>query len=99
MSDLINIEWVAAEVAEATGKTKKDSKALVETVLEAITKGIQTGNDVRLSGFGTFKTPTSASRSGTDPKGNAWTSEPKRIVKFKAASALSALVADTLKAE
>lgn len=54
-------------VALKSGLTKKDSKAALEAVLEAITEALQKKESVALIGFGTFSTSERAARTATVP--------------------------------
>ncbi len=47
-SDLIN------NVADTTGLSEADSKLAVDAVFDSIVKGLQTENQVKVFGFGTF---------------------------------------------
>jgi len=54
-------------VAEATGMQKKDAQVAVEAVLDTIVKTMATGEDVAITGFGTFKVYKRAARMGRNP--------------------------------
>ena len=60
-------ELVAA-VSEKTGLTKKDSEAALSAVLDAISESLSKGNDVQLTGFGTFSVKARAEHTGKNPK-------------------------------
>jgi DNA-binding protein HU-beta len=59
-SDLIN------EVAQIVS-TKKEAQAAVECVVSSITKALKKGEDVTLTGFGTFKVVKRKARKGRNP--------------------------------
>ena len=59
-------ELVAA-VSEKTGLTKKDSEAALSAILDAISESLSKGNDVQLTGFGTFEVKDRPARSGRNP--------------------------------
>lgn len=60
--DIINM------VAEKTGATKKTVAEIFEAVVEAITEGLQEGNNVTLTGFGTFSISKRSARMGVNPR-------------------------------
>jgi len=55
-------------IAEATGGTKKESRAALDAILDAITESLQDGEPVLLTGFGKFEVRTRAARKGINPK-------------------------------
>lgn len=73
--------------------TKKQAQEAVEAVFAAITKSLSRGEEVTVTGFGTFRTVKVAARSGRNPK----TGESLRIPasirpKFRAGKALKKAV-------
>ena len=72
-SDLIN------EVAKVVN-TKKEAQAAVDCVISSITKTLKKGDDVALTGFGSFKVVKRKARKGRNP----YTGEE---IKIKAAKA------------
>lgn len=63
----MTIQDITTIVHEKTGLTLKDSHAAVRAFLDAVTESLHRGQDVRLTGFGTFaKRPTKA-RVGRNP--------------------------------
>lgn len=54
-------------VAEATGMQKKEAQVAVEAVLNTVVKTMGRGEDVVLTGFGTFKVYKRAERMGRNP--------------------------------
>lgn len=54
-------------VAEKTGVTKKDAKALVETLFETIAEALAKGKKVQIAGFGTFEVRERKARTGVKP--------------------------------
>lgn len=74
--------------------TKKQAQQAMETVFEVITKTLARGEEVTVTGFGTFRAVKVAARDGINPK----TQEKIRIAaairpKFKAGKALKDAVA------
>lgn len=80
-------------LAEKTGLTKTDVAKVYEETFELIKEELGKGNDVAVSGFGTFKVSERAARDGINPL----TKEPlhipaKKVPTFKAGSALKEIV-------
>lgn len=64
--------------------TKKEAISALNTVLEEITKSLKAGNDVILTGFGTFKVAKRGARTGRNPKTGATIKIPARkVVRFR----------------
>ena len=81
-------------VAESSGLSKNDATKAVEGVFEAITGALKSGDEVRLVGFGTFKSAKRAARTGKNPKTGATLKIPATTVpKFTAGTAFKAAVA------
>ena len=81
-------------IAEKNGKmTQKEATKILKSVIEAISEGLAAGKSVALKDLGTFSTYESAERTGRNPgTGEALTIPAKRRLKFKAYSAIKALV-------
>jgi DNA-binding protein HU-beta len=76
-------------VAERTGLAKSDAARAVEAVLGTITETLQKGDQVALSGFGTFVAKPRAARTGRNPRtGEAIAIPASRAPGFKAGKAL-----------
>lgn len=58
------IERIAAE-AEVT---KKQAEDMIDTMVEAITSELKAGNEVNITGFGTFLARTRHARGGVNPQ-------------------------------
>ncbi len=54
------------QVAEA--ESRPQTKAVVDAVFESITKTLSRGEDVAITGFGTFSVAKYAARMGVNPK-------------------------------
>lgn len=57
-----------AIAAEEAGITKKAAAAALDAVLDAITANLSKGNNVTLTGFGTFRVSKRAARKGVNPR-------------------------------
>ncbi len=60
--DLVNA------AATAAGVTKKAAAEVLEAVLEAVTKSLKKGDNVTITGFGTFRVSKRAARTGVNPR-------------------------------
>ena len=58
---------LAKELADTTGTSHKDTKALVEGFLEQLTHHLKAGDKVQLTGFGTFEVRKRSARTGVNP--------------------------------
>ena len=84
---------VEAVMKSAKIATKKHAQETVEAVFAAITKSLARGEEVTVTGFGTFRTAKSAARSGRNPKTGESITIPASVrPKFKAGKALKEAV-------
>lgn len=60
-------ELIAAAAAKA-GTSKKDTEAIVNATIEAITEAMQAGDKVQLVGFGTFEVKDRPARKARNPR-------------------------------
>jgi len=72
-------ELVAA-IADKAGLTKKDAGDALTAVLETITAELQAGNQVTITGFGTFKVSHRKARTGVNPQ------NPSQKIQIKASN-------------
>ena len=76
--------------------SKYDTKNVVENFLEEIRSSLESGHDVKLSGFGNFELRNKASRPGRNPKtGDVVAVSARRVVTFKPGQKLRARVEKT----
>lgn len=76
-------------IAEKTCNTKKLTGEFVDAVFDTITEQLAAGDEVRLTGFGVFKTNTRAARQAKNPFTGEMMEIPEtRMPAFKAASGL-----------
>jgi DNA-binding protein HU-beta len=80
------------EVAKVV-KTKKEAQAALDCVITSITKALKKGEDVTLTGFGTFKVVKRKARKGHNPRtGEAIKIKASKAPKFTAGKALKAAI-------
>jgi DNA-binding protein HU-beta len=85
----VNKNDLVDAVAERTGLAKSDAARAVEAVLGTVTETLQKGDQVALSGFGTFVAKARAARTGRNPRtGEAIAIPATRVPAFKAGKAL-----------
>lgn len=78
-----------SRMAEIEGTTKKAAGEQLDALVAAITESLVKGEDVKISGFGTFLVTERAARTGRNPQtGEAIQIEASKAPKFKAAKAL-----------
>ena len=82
-----------AELAELlfaqVGLNKREAKDMVEAFFEEIRMGLESGDVVKLSGFGNFSVRDKASRPGRNPKtGEVVPISARRVVSFHASQKL-----------
>ncbi|MFT6558531.1 MULTISPECIES: HU family DNA-binding protein [Sneathiella] len=85
----MNKNDLVAAVAEISGLGKADAGKGVDAVLEAVTKALASGDDVRLVGFGTFSVAERKASEGRNPRtGETIQIAASKQPKFKAGKAL-----------
>ncbi len=62
---------LAQQVAEQTGLSRPDANKAVDAVLDSITAALQRDDEVRLTGFGSFKVTNTKARTGRNPRTGA----------------------------
>lgn len=86
-ADLINI------VAKKLDITQVQSGIIVEAALRSIVNALQSGQEVEIRGFGSFRFRNRAPRKGRNPKtGEKVDVPPKKIPYFKMGKELKALL-------
>ena len=75
---------------------KNEAKKVVENFFEEVRVSLESGHDVKLSGFGNFELRNKASRPGRNPKtGDVVADSARRVVTFKPGQKLRARVEKT----
>jgi DNA-binding protein HU-beta len=64
----MNRVLLEAAIAEKTGKTKKDVAAVIGAFTDVVTATLSNGEEVRLTGFGSFSVRQRKARNGKNPK-------------------------------
>jgi integration host factor subunit alpha len=80
---------LALSLYEELGLNKRESKEFVEQFFETIKVSLESGNSVKLSGFGNFGLRDKSARPGRNPKtGEEIPITARRVVTFKASQKL-----------
>lgn len=81
-------------VAQAMGSSETEATKAVNTVFEVIESSLAEGDDVTVSGFGSFKVVERSAREGRNPQtGEAMTISAKKAPVFRAGTQLKRAVA------
>lgn len=76
-------------VHDVLGSTKADAERAVETVIDSITKGLKSDEEVSIAGLGIFSAKLRPARTGRNPRtGETIKIAAMRVPKFRAAKAL-----------
>ena len=82
-------ERIIDTILNSTDLSKTRSRQVVESLLEAIKKTLESGEDVLISGFGKFCVKEKNERKGRDPQtGKDKMLGARRVVRFKCSSVL-----------
>lgn len=87
-----------ADLAEALnrklGLSRSESLSMVESILDHMTGALEGGENVKISGFGTFLLRDKAQRIGRNPKtGIEVPITPRRVLTFRASQMLKERIA------
>ena len=90
--DLVNAAASSAAV------TKKDAAAVLDAILESVTKSLKKGESVTITGFGTFRVSKRAARTGVNPRnpGEKIKIPAMKLPAFKAGKSLKDAVREYL---
>jgi integration host factor subunit alpha len=82
-----------ADIAEAinrhVGLSRADASAMIESILDHMIDALVAGENVKISGFGTFVLRDKAQRVGRNPKtGVEVPITPRRVLTFRASQGL-----------
>lgn len=81
------------KVQDATGHTAKDSAVLVESVFELMKSTLEGGENLKLSGFGSFELKEKKPRRGRNPQtGEAIEIAPRQVLTFRPSALLKKAV-------
>jgi DNA-binding protein HU-beta len=76
----MNKQDIIAKVAKDTGLKKASAAAVVDSIIDGITKSLKKGDHVSFVGFGTFKISNRKTRLARNPQTGVAINIPKRRV-------------------
>lgn len=68
------------KLSEKSGLTKKDCEIFLQSSMDVVEETLESGDDIKLVGFGTFSTRERASRIGRNPQTNEEIQIPARKI-------------------
>lgn len=87
---------LAETIYSQVGLSRNDSAELLEAILERVSRALEAGESVKISGFGTFSVRQKGRRVGRNPKtGVEVPILPRRVLVFRPSQALKARVNGT----
>jgi integration host factor subunit alpha len=80
---------IVERIHTSTGIPKKDSYDMLETVFSIMKDTLESGEKIKISGFGNFEVREKKDRRGRNPRtGEAMTITARRILTFKPSAIL-----------
>jgi len=93
----LNKTQLVSEVAASAGIPKTVSEKAVNSVIDALSKELEKGENVTLVGFGTFSVYERKERMGKNPQNGKEIKIPaKKVAKFKPGKTLAEMVNKTV---
>ncbi len=87
---------LAEKIYRDAGFSREEATRMVAKVLDEIAATLTKGEQVRISGFGTFNLLRKPKRMGRNPKTNQEVPiEPRRVVSFRASRVLKKRIEDS----
>lgn len=88
MATITKIELTQA-IVDGIGLNNREAKEMVEAFFEEVSKALESGEEVKLSGYGVFNLRDKPERPGRNPKtGEEIAVTARRVVTFHASSVL-----------
>jgi len=85
----MNNKELINELAEESGYTKEDSQRLVKSLIDAMSEDFEKGENVTISGFGTFEVKKRMERVLVNPTtGKKMLVPPKLVLGFKPSNSI-----------
>lgn len=76
------------------GLSRAESAAMIESILDMMSDALEQGENVKISGFGTFVLRDKTQRMGRNPKtGVEVPIEPRRVMTFRASQSMRERIA------
>jgi integration host factor subunit alpha len=84
---------IVERIHEKIGFSKKESAELIEAVFSLIKSTLESGEKLKIAGFGNFEVKQKADRRGRNPQtGETITIEARRILTFKPSNVLKTAI-------
>jgi len=84
---------IAQRIQQTTGMTLKDSAAAMEAVFGLIKQTLESGENIKLSGFGSFVVKQKQNRKGRNPQtGESITISARKVLTFKPSAVLRSAI-------
>lgn len=85
---------IAARINQQVGLSRNEAASIVESILDHMSSALSDGENVKISGFGTFVLRDKAERIGRNPKtGVEVPILPRRVLTFRASQSMRSRVA------
>jgi DNA-binding protein HU-beta len=93
MATVVTRDVLAKQLADRAEITVTAARDEVRWFFDTIAQSLEKGDEVRIHGFGNFKTAQRAARLGRNPRtGEAVKVPARRVVRFSASTSLSSAV-------
>ena len=93
-TDTLTMAEIAEAIHRKLGLSRSESLAMVEAILQHMTQALSDGENVKISGFGTFLLRDKGERVGRNPKtGVEVPITPRRVMTFRASQMLKDRIA------
>lgn len=93
MAANINKDALVDAISTKNDQSKKDVEMVIDAMIDEITKALQEGNKVTLTGFGSFRVSDRAAREGINPQTKTRINIPAmKVPKFTAGKSLKEAV-------
>lgn len=80
---------IIAKISTTSNLPKKEATALLETFIDILKAQLETGEGIKVSGFGNFTVNQKQARRGRNPQtGEAITIKARRVISFKPSASL-----------
>ena len=84
---------IVERIHQKIGLSKKESSDLVESLFSLIKQTLESGEKLKIAGFGNFEVKQKADRRGRNPQtGETITIEARRILTFKPSAVLKSAI-------
>jgi integration host factor subunit alpha len=94
-SETLTKAEIAGAINRTLGLSQTGSLAMVEAIMEKMGSALERGENVKISGFGTFLLRDKNARVGRNPKtGEEAPIPPRRVLTFRASQQLKDQIAD-----